>query len=99
VITGSMPVTDVVSEFKRRRGQSSDGNGDGSSVSFSRALDDETRRGRGSRGSLRLLPFGAPAATLDALLLSGIKRVLNELRTDADLVLIDSPPLLRVGDA
>ena len=52
------------------------------------------------QGSLRLLPFGTPAAhTLDATLLGGIKRVLNELRTDADLVLIDSPPLLRVGDA
>jgi succinoglycan biosynthesis transport protein ExoP len=99
VITGPVRVSDVVSEIKLRRGQSSDGNGDGSSVSFSRALDEKTRRRRGSRGSLRLLPFGAPAATLGALLLSGIKRVLNELRTDADLVLIDSPPLLKVGDA
>ena len=45
-------------------------------------------------------PFGSPAAhTLDATLLTGIRRELNELSTDADLVFIDSPPLLRVGDA
>jgi hypothetical protein len=37
--------------------------------------------------------------TLDAALLTGLDRVLDELRTDADLVLIDSPPLLKVGDA
>jgi Mrp family chromosome partitioning ATPase len=113
VITGSMPVASAVSVPDIARlpllelpfglptdGQSSDGTGDGSSVSFSRALDEETRRRRGSGASLRLLPFGTPTArTLDATLLTGIKGVLNELRADADLVLIDSPPLLRVGDA
>jgi tyrosine-protein kinase len=53
-----------------------------------------------ARGSLRVLPFGTPPPhTLDASLLDGIEHVLDELNTHDELVLIDSPPLLRVGDA
>jgi polysaccharide biosynthesis transport protein len=73
--------------------------GGGLTESFSPALYEAPHRTRGSRGSLRILPFGTPPPdTLDASLLDGIGHVLDELTSD-ELVLIDSPPLLRVGDA
>ena len=78
----------------------SEGTGAGTSESSSQALYQAAHRNRGSAGSLRILPFGTPPPhTLDASLLNGIGHVLDELKTDAELVLIDSPPLLRVGDA
>lgn len=78
----------------------SKGTGGGLSQSFSQALHDATHRNGGARGSLRILPFGTPPPhTLDASLLDGIGHVLDELKTNDELVLIDSPPLLRVGDA
>jgi Mrp family chromosome partitioning ATPase len=78
----------------------SKGTGGGQSQSFSQAVYDATHRTRGARGSLRILPFGTPPPhTLDASLLDGIGHVLDELKTNDELVLIDSPPLLRVGDA
>ena len=53
-----------------------------------------------STGSLRGLPFGTlPPHTFDTGLLDGIGHVLDELNSDDELVLIDSPPLLAVGDA
>ena len=53
-----------------------------------------------ARGSLRILPFGTPPPhTFDASFLAGIEHVLDEFKTNDELVLIDSPPLLRVGDA
>jgi Mrp family chromosome partitioning ATPase len=77
----------------------SEGTGAGQSESSSQALYQAAHRNRGSTGSLRILPFGTPPPhTLDASLLDGIGDVLDELG-DPDLVLIDSPPLLRVGDA
>lgn len=70
------------------------------SESFLQTLDKAPHRPRGSSGSLHILPFGTPPPhTLDASLLDGIGHVLDELKTNDELVLIDSPPLLRVGDA
>jgi Mrp family chromosome partitioning ATPase len=67
---------------------------------LSQALHDATHRHRGAKGNLRILPFGTPPPhTLDAGLLDGIGHVLDELKTNDELVLIDSPPLLGVGDA
>jgi polysaccharide biosynthesis transport protein len=81
-------------------GQPSRGTGGDISGSFSQALYEAAHRTRRSTGSLRILPFGTPPPhTLDASLLDGIGHVLDELKTDDELVLIDSPPLLRVGDA
>lgn len=78
----------------------SKGTGGGPSENFSNAPHKAAHRPRGSKGSLRILPFGTPPPhTLDASLLDGIGHVLDELKTDDELVLIDSPPLLRVGDA
>ena len=74
--------------------------GGGLPESFSQAMYDRAHRTRGSRGSLRILPFGKPLPdTLDVSLLESIGHVLNELKASDELVLIDSPPLLRVGDA
>ena len=57
-------------------------------------------RGGSSSGSLRVVPFGTslPHAA-DAAFTLGLEQVLEQLADAADLVLIDSPPLLRVGDA
>jgi Mrp family chromosome partitioning ATPase len=87
---------------RRHHNQSppSKGTGGGPSQSFSQALHEPADRTRGAKGSLRILPFGTPPPhTLDASLLDGIGHVLDELKTNDELVLIDSPPLLRVGDA
>jgi polysaccharide biosynthesis transport protein len=74
--------------------------GGGLPESFSQAMYDRAHRTRGSRGSLRILPFGKPPPdTLDVTLLESIGHVLDELKAPDELVLIDSPPLLRVGDA
>jgi polysaccharide biosynthesis transport protein len=62
-------------------------------------------RSTGSRseqrtGSLGVLPLGrAPAHADDIGGIVGIEQVLAQLESQADLVLVDSPPLLRVGDA
>ena len=57
------------------------------------------RRGP-SLGSLRVVPFGTPVPhAADAAFTLGLEQVLEQLTDAADLVLIDSPPLLRVGDA
>ena len=54
---------------------------------------------RASRGSLALLPAGRsvpdPGAFLET---SALAQLLGELRTSFDIALIDTPPLLRVGD-
>lgn len=51
-------------------------------------------------GSLRVVPLGTlPPHAVDASVFGRLEHVLSELEKDADLVLIDSPPLLRVGDA
>jgi polysaccharide biosynthesis transport protein len=57
-------------------------------------------KGRSSSGSLRVVPFGTslPHAA-DAAFTLGLGQVLEQLADAADLVLIDTPPLLRVGDA
>ena len=55
----------------------------------------ETRRGR-----LRLLAAGAPPREPGQLLASPeLTRVFDEVRAMADVILVDTPPLLRVGDA
>jgi succinoglycan biosynthesis transport protein ExoP len=50
--------------------------------------------------SLGIVPLGTlPPHTGDAALTAGLEQALNRLGNDADLILIDAPPLLRVGDA
>jgi polysaccharide biosynthesis transport protein len=61
-----------------------------------------TERGAGGSpgGSLGVVPLGSlPRHAGDVAFTVGIEQVLEQLASDADLVLIDSPPLLRVGDA
>jgi polysaccharide biosynthesis transport protein len=61
---------------------------------------EERATGRSSSGSLRVLPFGTPLPhAADAEFTLGLEQVLEQLADAADLVLIDTPPLLRVGDA
>ena len=56
--------------------------------------------GRSSSGTLRVVPFGTPVPhAADAAFTLGLEQVLEQLADAADLVLIDTPPLLRVGDA
>jgi succinoglycan biosynthesis transport protein ExoP len=51
-------------------------------------------------GRLRVVPLGTmPPHVADIDFTLGIDHALDRLASDADLVLIDSPPLLRVGDA
>lgn len=51
-------------------------------------------------GTLRILPVAAvPANPTDVIATRGIGVVLEQLRGDADLVLIDAPPLLEGSDA
>jgi polysaccharide biosynthesis transport protein len=51
-------------------------------------------------GSLGVVPLGTVPARADDLDgIVGIEQVLGRLESEADLVLVDSPPLLRVGDA
>jgi polysaccharide biosynthesis transport protein len=63
-------------------------------------LDVPARARRGSSsGSLRVVPFGTPVPhAADAAFTLGLEQVLEQLADAADLVLIDTPPLLRVGD-
>jgi tyrosine-protein kinase len=51
-------------------------------------------------GSLGVVPLGTlPAHAGDVAVTAGIEQVLGRLDNEAELILIDSPPLLRVGDA
>jgi succinoglycan biosynthesis transport protein ExoP len=51
-------------------------------------------------GSLGVVPLGTlPAHAGDLATTAGIEQVLERLESQADIVLVDSPPLLRVGDA
>lgn len=53
-----------------------------------------------AEGSLGVVPSGIlPVHADDTIVTARIEQILRELGTQADLVLIDSPPLLRVGDA
>lgn len=47
-------------------------------------------------GSLNVLPGGYPTHSMN---ISAIERVLDDLRPLADLIVLDSPPLLQMGDA
>jgi polysaccharide biosynthesis transport protein len=59
-----------------------------------------TTRGRTQYGSLEVVPLGTlPPRAADAAFTVGLEQVLGRLAERADLMLIDSPPLLRVGDA
>lgn len=53
------------------------------------------------RGTLRVVPVGDTLATDPESFLtgSGLRAALDSLREDADVVLLDSPPLLQGGDA
>jgi polysaccharide biosynthesis transport protein len=63
-------------------------------------LDGSARAGRSNSGRLRVVPFGTPVPhAADASFTLGLEQALEQLADAADLVLIDSPPLLRVGDA
>ena len=102
VITGSVRVSDVVSEISLTARAAPGHSGDASEPPGGRRrhLTPAPPSKGTARGSLRILPFGTPPPhTLDASLLAGIEHVLDELKTNDELVLIDSPPLLRVGDA
>jgi capsular exopolysaccharide synthesis family protein len=56
--------------------------------------------GRGEVGTLGVLPSGPiPPAPGDFIETERLARILKELRSGFDLVLLDSPPMLRVGDA
>ena len=56
--------------------------------------------GRPPVGSLHVVPLGSiPPRAADASLHAGVGAGARSPRTKADLMLIDSPPLLRVGDA
>lgn len=49
---------------------------------------------------LRVLPVGSlPPHPSDIALTAGLEQVLEQIQSEADIVLIDGPPLLRVGDA
>jgi succinoglycan biosynthesis transport protein ExoP len=61
-------------------------------------VPERARRGSSS-GSLRVVPFGTPVPhAADAAFTLGLEQMLEQLADAADLVLIDTPPLLRVGD-
>jgi capsular exopolysaccharide synthesis family protein len=50
-------------------------------------------------GSLRVLPAGAPTANpADVLPAARLGALLEEIRADADLILVDAPPVLAAGD-
>jgi Mrp family chromosome partitioning ATPase len=56
--------------------------------------------GRSPVGSLHVVPLGTiPQRAADAAFTLGLEQVLGRLAGRADLMLLDSPPLLRVGDA
>jgi tyrosine-protein kinase len=58
------------------------------------------RQGAVHQGALRVLPAGpTPANVGDLVRTSALARALDAVRERADLVLIDSPPLLEVSDA
>ena len=62
----------------------------------------ETRGGAGRRGNgtLLVLPSGSVPADPGSLVgTDELRQILAELRSRADLVLIDTPPLLQVGEA
>ena len=83
VVLGSAPVVAAYSEVAISGGEPKGRNSDGLPL-----------------GTLRVVPFGTvPLHAEDGSFIGGIEGVLGELEKDADLVLIDSPPLLRVGDA
>jgi polysaccharide biosynthesis transport protein len=53
-----------------------------------------------SGGSLRVLPSGSTTPDPgEFVATTAVARILTELREEADVVLIDSPPILHVGDA
>jgi succinoglycan biosynthesis transport protein ExoP len=56
--------------------------------------------GQEDRGSLRVLPSGSlPPDPGDFVASGALERILREVGEGADIVLIDAPPLLHVGDA
>src|SRR5204863_6169909 len=63
------------------------------------AVDDALVRLPGGADEPRLLPLGGPAGDLDGLLSTdALATVIGQLRSRADVVLIDGPPLLTGGD-
>jgi Mrp family chromosome partitioning ATPase len=69
-------------------------------VSFTPGERIDRSIGRLSPGSLRILPLGTtPAHAIDTSFAVGVEHVLAELADGTEIVLIDAPPMLRVGDA
>jgi Mrp family chromosome partitioning ATPase/capsular polysaccharide biosynthesis protein len=69
-------------------------------VPFTAGQRIERSIGRLSPGALRLLPLGTlPTHAIDTSFAIGIEHVLAEIADETEIVLIDAPPLLRVGDA
>lgn len=59
-----------------------------------------TRAGRDAGGNLRVLPTGPiPPRPGEFVGLNTIGHLIDELRADSDIVILDTPPVLRVGDA
>ncbi len=57
------------------------------------------RNGRDGAGTLHLLPSGPPASDAGQLVSSpALGALLSDLRERSELVILDTPPLLRVGD-
>lgn len=55
--------------------------------------------GRDDEGSLHVLPSGPPVKDASQLVSSpALRALMSDLRTLCDLVILDTPPLLRVGD-
>lgn len=95
VALGRAPLTDALApisipgaEFRRKRPGSL------------RTLSDGNGNGAPETGSLRVLTSGPiPPAPGEFVATQKLESVLDELRDDADVVLVDAPPILRVGDA
>ena len=64
------------------------------------ALDEATLDVRGGYGMLRVLAAGAPSPDPGTFLTTpALTSVLDALRADSDLLVVDSPPLLEAADA
>lgn len=91
VVLGHVQLNDALVPIDlSTHGLSSRNNGDNAD---SHPLSDEI-------GSLRVLPSGPlPPDAGEFVATKALDDVLNELRASADIVLIDAPPILNVGDA
>jgi capsular polysaccharide biosynthesis protein/Mrp family chromosome partitioning ATPase len=96
VVDGQLPVEEALQEVTLASG----GNGALHRARASGNPRSETRAEKAAGGRLRVLPAGAlPSNPADVLTSDGVQRLIDDLRKDADYILIDTPPILLVGDA